>query len=257
MELTFYEDPACTWCWAFQPVSTAFAFEFGETLRPRHVMGGLRDWPAADVGFVMGQWKKAEMVSGMPFESRIWRKHVLKTTFVACRAVKAAGMIAEGAAHRLLRRLRESLFVEQVPIDDVETILRLGSEVGIDRLQLEENIASGRAETLFARDRSEAAQFGFGFPTIVLRDGRVEHPVLLQGAVPYSEVIQTLYALGVSPKLRRRFRDTTEHWASLFSIHRRLTLAEIQKVTQMERAKLEIRLADLGIRKSGDRKSVV
>ncbi len=249
MEVTFYEDPACSWCWAFQPVATRFAFEFGHLLRPRHVMGGLRDLPAADVRFVIQQWKKAEAVSGMPFDPRIWRKHRLRTTFVACRAVKAAGMISEEAAHRLLRRLREAQFVEQIPVDEVENIVHLGSEVGIDPDRLRENLASGRAETLFARDRAEAAQYGFGFPTIVLRNGPQDEPTVLQGAVPYEYILSALSARGFDLRKRRRFRDTEEHWAALFRIHRRLTLAELRKVTQLDGDRLLARICELGLRK--------
>lgn len=251
MEIAFYEDPACTWCWAFQPVATRFAFEFGHLLAPRRVMGGLRDLPAADARFVIRQWKKAEAVSGMPFDPRVWRKHRLRTTFVACRAVKAAGMVSEVAAHRLLRRLREAQFVEQVPIDDVETIVFLGTEVGIPAHRLRENLASGRAETLFARDRAEAAQYGFGFPTIVLKDGPLEQPTVLQGAVPYRDVLRALSSHGFDVKRRRRFRDTEEHWGALFRIHPRLTFAELQKVTRLEGSRLQDRLAELGVRKRG------
>ena len=86
MEVTYYEDPACSWCWAFQPAATAFAFEFRDLVRVRHVMGGLRDRPADDADFVVQQWKKAESLSGMPFETGIWARHTLETTFTACRA---------------------------------------------------------------------------------------------------------------------------------------------------------------------------
>jgi protein-disulfide isomerase-like protein with CxxC motif len=247
MEVTFYEDPACSWCWAFQPVSTTFTYEFGEVVQPRRVMGGLRDRPAADAEFVVRQWKKAEAVSGMPFDCRIWKKHLLRTTFVACRVVKAASMIDELSAHRLLRRLREAQFVEQTPIDDLETVIQLGAELGIDTDQLRENIASGRAEAVFARDRVEAAQHGFGFPTILLRNGDQEKPILLQGAVPYDDIVQALYSIGISHKQRQPFRDTQRHWERVFAIHPRLTLVELQKVTQMPKPKLLARLEQLGI----------
>jgi protein-disulfide isomerase-like protein with CxxC motif len=251
MEVTFYEDPACSWCWAFQPVSTAFAFEFRNVVKPRYVMGGLRDRPTVDVDFVVQQWKKAEAVSGMPFDCGIWRKHVIKTTFVACRAVKAAAMIHEDAALRLLRRIREALYVEQIPIDDQECILALALEIGLDTEGLRENLASGRAETLFARDRMEASQYGFGFPTIVLRCGHSDPPIILQGAVPYSDLLQALSSMGISPRERRRFRDTRESWLSLFQIHPRLTLAEIHMVAGLEKGKLTARMHELGIHQCG------
>jgi protein-disulfide isomerase-like protein with CxxC motif len=251
MEVTFYEDPACSWCWAFQPVSTAFAFEFRDVLKARFVMGGLRDRPAADVDFIIQQWKKAEAVSGMPFDPGVWKKHALRTTFVACRAVKAAAVIDDQAARRYLRRLREAFYVEQIPIDDPETVLGLANEVGLDAEALRENVASGRAEALFARDRVEASQYGFGFPTVVLRNGNSDPPIVLQGAVPYADLLQALFSLGISPRQRRRFRDSKESWTTLFKIHRRLTLAEIQLVTGVEKSKLLSQLHAFGATQHG------
>lgn len=247
MEVTVYEDPACSWCWAFQPVFTAFAFEFRDLIKVRHVMGGLRDRPAADIDFVVQQWKKAESVSGMPFDCGIWKKHPLRTTFLACRAVKAASVLSDIAAHRLLRRLREALHVEQTPLDDMETVLNLAAEIGLDTEMMKENIASGRAEALFARDRAEACQHGFGFPTMVLRNSFQDMPAVLQGAVPYTDILQALSNLGVAPKQRRRFRDSKEHWSILFKIHPRLTFAEIHAITSLDKSKLAARLAEAGV----------
>ena len=38
MEVTVYEDPACSWCWAFQPVSTILEYEFRDLVAIRHAM---------------------------------------------------------------------------------------------------------------------------------------------------------------------------------------------------------------------------
>lgn len=184
MEVTVYEDPACSWCWAFEPVATTFAFELGHRFSIRHVMGGLRDRPAADVDFIVGQWRKAEAVSGMPFDVGIWEQHTLRTTFMACRAVKAAVILGADAATGLLRRLREAFYTEQARIDDANEVLRLAAEIGIDRELLLESLSNGRAETLFERDRAEASGQGFGFPTLLLHGQQQEEPLLLQGSVP-------------------------------------------------------------------------
>jgi protein-disulfide isomerase-like protein with CxxC motif len=251
MEATLFEDPACCWCWAFQPVATVFAFELGTLVRIRHVMGGLRDRPVADAGFIMQQWKKAEAVSGMPFDGEVWRLPPLRTTFLACRSIKAAAMFDQQAAARLLRKLQEAFCVERVLIDDIEAIFSLARQVGCDVEAMAENLASGRAEALFARDRAEAAQHGFGFPTLILRSGNQDSPIVLQGAVPYADILQALSSLGFPVKDRPRFRDTAECWARLFRIHRRLTFAEIHEVTGLDRQTFAARARDIGIRQSG------
>jgi len=251
MEVTVYEDPACSWCWAFQPVSTIFEYEFRDLVAIRHAMAGLRDRPPADADFFAEQCRKAGEVFEMPFDCGIWKKRLLRSTFPACRAVVAASVIDPGAASRLLRRLREAFHVEQVLIDDAETILGLATEVGIDVEALGENLASGRVEALFDRDRIEASRHGFGLPTLVFRSGRSEPPTVLEGAVPYEDILAAIAACGIDIRERSRFQDSPEGWQRLFSIHRRVTLTEIRTVTELDSGTLERRLAEMGSRLRG------
>ena len=250
MEVTVYEDPACSWCWAFQPVSTLFEYEFRDLITIRHAMAGLRDRPPADADFFAEQCRKAGEVFEMPFDCGIWKKRLLRSTFPACRAVVAASLIDPGASSRLLRRLREAFHVEQVLIDDAETILGLATEVGIDVEALGENLASGRVEALFDRDRNEASRHGFGLPTLVFRGGN-EPPTVLEGAVPYEDILAAIAALGIDIRERSRFQDSPEGWQRLFSIHRRLTPTEIRTVTELDSGTLAQRLAEIGSRLRG------
>lgn len=251
MEVTYYEDPACSWCWAFEPVATTFSFEFRRVAKTRHVMGGLRDRPPTDVDFTVQQWKKAAALSRMPFDADVWQSHVLQTTYTACRAVKGAMLVSPTRAARLLRRLREAYFTEQAPIDELETIIRLSSEIGLNADVLRENVASGRAEELFARDRIESNQRGFGFPTTVLSSTKKESCVLLQGAVDYEEILEAVRALGTPQEVRQRFRDVPEDWQELLKIHPRLTLPEIQHVSGLSAERIAARAAELHLHWTG------
>src|SRR5213594_1672959 len=113
MEITLLEDPACHWCWAFEPVMTALLFEVvapirRKTLRLRRVMGGLRDWPFIEASFFARQWEMSARLSGMPFNASVWERPLLRSTFEACRVVKAAQYVNQRGADRLLRRIREA-----------------------------------------------------------------------------------------------------------------------------------------------------
>lgn len=251
MDISIYEDPACLWCWAFEPVATRMIFELGPQLRLRHVMGGLRDREVVDKDFAAHQWRKAASVTGMPFQEEVWSRHSLRSTFPSCKAVKSASILGLEASTRLLRRLREAYFIEGTAIDDLSLILDLGDELGLPRDTLLESLASGRADALFARDREEASHQGFGFPTLILRSGREHMPVVLQGVVPYGELLGALASLGLDIEARRRFRGTAADWQRLFAIHPRLTAAEILSVTGMRPTCLAERLASVGIEERG------
>lgn len=251
MEVVFIEDPCCSWCWAYQPVRTAFAFEYQGYVRSRCIMGGLRDYPIADVDFVVGQWRMAAQMSGMTFDTGIWKKRVLRTTYVACRAVKAVGLVRPGLADRFLRRLREAFFTEQRAIDDLERILPLAEEVGVDVDRFGDHISSGRAEALFQRDLSEASRHGFGYPTTLVRNPHADHPIVLEGVIPYSDLTRAIADMGFPAKRRRKFRDRPRDWQRLFQLRPRLSLPELTLVTELRRDDLKKRLSQLGARQIG------
>ncbi len=256
MEITLLEDPGCGWCWAFQPVVTAIEFELidslgGRPVRLRRVMGGLRDRPVEDTAFFARHWQTAAAASGMPFNLSFWETQNLRTTFEACRLVKAALTQGQPAADRVLRRLREAFLVEAVAIDERETLLNLAKTVGLDPEIVREQIDNGRAGILFERDRIEAIEHRFGFPTLILRKHPHDPPFILKGLVTYGEVLQGLNEVGFSLKDRRRFQNNAEDWERLFAIHPRLTRPEVQLVTRMEGDELFRSLGLFGIGEDG------
>ena len=94
-----------------------------------------------------------------------------------------------------------------------------------------EQLSNGRADALFSSDRKEGARYGFGFPTIVIRRPTMEEPKVLQGSVPYRDLLDGLYAMGVDHKSRKRFRGTDSDWRRLLEMQPRITMAELQMVT--------------------------
>ena len=251
LEIVFLEDPACSWCWAFQPVQTSFFFEFGDVLSWRSVMGGLRDHPVPDVTLIMRHWETAANVSGMPFEPTVWQTHVLETTYTACRAVKAASIRSIDGARRLLRRMREAFYVERSPIDSLDLIFDLATQLDLNVEDLLEQIANGRAESLFAVDRDEASKHGFGYPTIVIRRQTMEAPAVLEGAVGYREFLDALSDFGVPSSARRRFHDTPADWDRLLELQPRITWAEIKAVTSCDDVTIRNRIRDFGLVEDG------
>ena len=251
LEVVFLEDPACSWCWAFQPVETTFLFEWGEQLRWRMVMAGLRDHPVPDPSLIIRHWQTAAEVSGMPFEPDVWQAHILQSTFVACRAVKSVAVRSDEAARRLLRRIREAFYVEKKNIDDLEFLFSLAEELGLSSTDMIEQLSNGRADALFSSDREEGARYGFGFPTIVIRRPTMEEPKLLQGSVPYRALLDGLYAMGVDHKSRKRFRGTDSEWRRLLEMQPRITMAELQMVTNMKTPAIEKCLRAMGVVREG------
>jgi hypothetical protein len=110
---------------------------------------------------------------------------------------------------------------------------------------------SGRASFLFDRDRQVAAPCRFVFPTLLVRKHPNDQPAELHGMVAYSEVLSVVYHQGLSPSDRRKFADRPGDWEALFSIHPRLTMAEIELVTGLHGQELDDAFARNGIEHDG------
>ena len=246
MEILFLEDPACGWCWAFQPVQTAFLFEYGERIPWRIALGGLREQPVPDPELCKRHWELAAEISGMPFHTGQWDLHQVATTSVASRVVKAVHLKSPETARRYLRRIQEAFHVDCLAIDDLETLFELAGDVDLDTAEILEQLANGRAAACFELDRNEAAQHGFGFPTVLLRRTSLEAPRVLSGNVSYDELTEALEETFREPIRRRRFGNTASDWQRLFRIHSRVTTAEIAQLTGWSSERIEAELAKRG-----------
>jgi protein-disulfide isomerase-like protein with CxxC motif len=244
VEIVILEDPACHWCWAFQPIETTLLFEYGEHLTPRRVMAGLRDRPLPETGIVRQQWQSAAEVSGMPFLATRLGGRVLSTTYAACRAVKAISSSDPEFADRYLRRIREAYFVEGISIDDTSNLVALAIEIGAPT----DGLQSGRGHSLFEEDRRRASGIGFGLPTLTLRPSGAapESTKLLQGLVPYEELVETLASVGLREDRRRRFHGSARDWERLFAVRERITLPEIRHLSGWDDGDILRRLSQIG-----------
>ncbi len=118
-------DPACVWSWAFEPVVWALMVEFGDDLEWTFVMGGLAreygddaGWgPEGGHGGMARHWLEAADETGMPTDPLAWAEEPLRSTYPACRAVKAAQLQGRAAGYRYLRALREGIVCRRRPLD--------------------------------------------------------------------------------------------------------------------------------------------
>lgn len=91
VELRYYTDPACEWSWATEPQLRRLIWEFGDSISPRWVMGGLaRTLDRDDHATHLAGWLEAAAAAGMPCDPRLWLINPISSTYPACQAVLAA-----------------------------------------------------------------------------------------------------------------------------------------------------------------------
>jgi len=192
VEVTYFTDPYCSWCWATEPVLYCLRETYRDQVHIRYVMGGLvRDMAEfydslndiRTTAEVAPHWRMVSERSGQPIDERLMEDitdpHF--STWPACRAVKAAFLQGEDVGERYLRRMRRAALTERRIISLPEVYVALAQEVpGLDLPRMQADLASGAAEAAFQEDLAECRRYGVtGFPTFLLRR---ESPVSLPGA---------------------------------------------------------------------------
>lgn len=163
IEVSEFTDPACSWAWGTEPKLRLLRWRYDDRFAWRRVLGGL-------IGDMNKRVENFDPVRMGPHQSKYWREAfkytgmsypvklewMLWSTEPAGRAVKAAELQSDEAGARVLRRMRESIFIYGRPADSTERILE--NTKGIDGLAHErfaEDLASDLSEKAFKEDWEE------------------------------------------------------------------------------------------------------
>lgn len=189
VEILYFTDPFCSWCWACEPALYALRERYRDQLSVRYVMGGLVKAMSAffdaanairSTAEVAPHWRMVSERSGQPIDERImlditdpnW------STWPAGIAVKAAELQGAEVGERYLRRLRRAALAERIQVQLSEAQIELAAEVpGLDLTALQAAILDGRAEQSFHQDLALCRAYGVtGFPTMLFRPAGAAAP---------------------------------------------------------------------------------
>jgi predicted DsbA family dithiol-disulfide isomerase len=163
VEVVEYTDPGCSWAWGTEPKLRLLRWRFGDRFNWRRVLGGL-------IGDMNNYVENFDPVRGARSQSRYWRdvytytgmtypvalEWMYTSTEPAGRAVKAAELQSDDAGARVLRRLRESIFVFGRPADTRERILDAVRGVeGLDPDRFAADLGADVVEKSFREDWEE------------------------------------------------------------------------------------------------------
>lgn len=163
IEVTEFTDPACSWAWGTEPKLRLLRWRFDDRFAWRTVVGGLigdmnrrvKDFDPVRMGPHQSKyWREAFKFTGMSYPVHL--EWMLWSTEPAGRAVKAAELQSDEAGARVLRRMRESIFIFGRPADSTDRILENTRGIdGLDEARFAGDLAGDVSEKAFRADWEE------------------------------------------------------------------------------------------------------
>ena len=182
-EIVEYTDPFCPWAWGTEPKLAQLRSELAGRIRWRRVLGVLLDGtepPSVDEQ--LERWQAIAAYTGMSLPPRLERSP--STSRLAARAIKAAELQSHECGGALLRRLRESLFVDGRPAEDEEAILVVAAETQLDTAKLRADLHGEASRRAVEADWNETRR---PLPDVIGLTEPEPHP---GGAVPDGDLLR-------------------------------------------------------------------
>lgn len=185
IDIDYYSDVLCVWAWIAQPRLEELERQWENRISIRHhfvdIFGDCEKKIPSRWGEEDGYEKFALHVkqSATPFDTAvihedIWMASRPRSSAQAHLVLRAADLVA-GAKPMcdLTLRIRRAFFAEARDVSDLDILLELASEEGIDAGKIQQQLKDGSAIAALTSDLKKAADQGVrGSPTWVLNEGR-------------------------------------------------------------------------------------
>lgn len=182
IEIIVFTNPVCPWCWGSEAIIRKIKYRYGKQIKFSYIMGDLGDHiNINDVGLDFSKynnkmkklWLEASKYHHMPvYNSSInyFTDHY-SSIYSLNIAHKAAQLQSEKLAELFLRRIREATIVEGRFTNQMENLLQLAQEVGLDIESLNKSITEGCAVKLYKEDLKIIKSFHIStFPSFLIRN---------------------------------------------------------------------------------------
>lgn len=226
VSITYYTDPLCCWSWAFEPQWRRLRYEYDGHINWKYRMGGLlASWEtyedplnAVSKPVQMGPvWMEASVVSGMPINHQIWVNDPPATSYLACIAVKCAGLQSAQVEEQFLRSLREAVMLKEQNISRKEVLLDIAKELdSMDFQKFESDFKGNAGADAFRADLLETKYMSIGrYPTLVIgRPGK--RSIMVTGYRPYHILLEAIRFIASDIEARQVDQDNYKlYWTDL------------------------------------------
>ncbi|MDX6749141.1 DsbA family protein [Geminicoccaceae bacterium 1502E] len=201
VELLYFANPMCSWCWGFAPVMRELGERFQGRVNVTVATGSLgerqsRPMREKDKEEIRRHWQHVAEMAGQPFDMAFFeREGFVYDTAPACRALAVVRRHYPTLALPFLTRLQERFYARNEDVTDRTVLQSAVGEFGIDAQDFTREFAAPELAQEVAREWQTTAELGVtGYPTLLALADRKPH-VLTVGWRPAGEIAAPLEAL--------------------------------------------------------------
>lgn len=181
VEVMFFTDPYCSWCWATDPIILALEEKYREQLKFHYVFGGLiknmddfydETNGIKDARAVIPHWREVSEMIGQPIDEFLW-EDIAKlrnfSSFPANIACKSAFLQGEEIGTKFLRNMKIAVFTDRKIISDSKVYNEIARATkGLDFEQFRQDLENAKAENSFENDLISCRKWSVSvFPTML------------------------------------------------------------------------------------------
>jgi putative protein-disulfide isomerase len=195
LQLLYFANPMCSWCWGFQPVMRTLAERGYPITVALGSLGADRARPMRDVdkAKVREHWQHVIERTGQPFDFGFFeREGFVYDTERPSRAIAVVRRHYPALAMPFLGRLQERFYALGQDITDAAILREAAGEFGIDAEMFQTAFEAPATAAEIAAEWQQTAELGVtGYPTLLaLQPGRPQ--VVTIGWRPARDVLAAL-----------------------------------------------------------------
>lgn len=176
--LYYVHDPMCSWCWGFRPTWMRLKQLLPPHIRVVSLLGGLaadsdEPMPLALRNTLMAAWQRIQhSIPGTEFNYDFWALNTpRRSTYPACRAVLAAGLLADRRDEMTLG-IQQAYYLHAKNPSDPDILSEVAGGIGLDIDDFNRLMTSDKIEQLFEKELAQVHSLGVhSFPSLVLQQG--------------------------------------------------------------------------------------
>ncbi|MEZ5825448.1 MAG: DsbA family protein [Geminicoccaceae bacterium] len=179
MNLLYFANPMCSWCWGFSPVVMALQaqrdkYDLTVATGP---LGASNDKPMRDKDreAVREHWQHVHEMTGQPFDHGFFeRETFIYDTEPACRALALLRASYPALAPVFLQRLQERFYAHNDDITDPDRLAAIAGDFGQDPTEFRRNLDDPQLIAALAHEWRQTASMGVtGYPMLLaLKNGK-------------------------------------------------------------------------------------